>query len=109
MNEGVLSMFPFKTRVRQVIRDGEPWFASADVCTALGLGNLSEALRDLDEDEKDIIQFGAFDRYQVFSSVSEPGLYRLVFQSDTPEARQFQALICGKVLPSIREKGEYGL
>jgi prophage antirepressor-like protein len=91
------------------MRDGEPWFAAIDVCAALGLGSLSEALQDLDADEKGIIQFSAFDKSQVLSAVSEPGLYRLVFQSGTPEAVRFRALVFGNVLPSIVSKGEYAL
>lgn len=38
--------------VRTVIKDGEPWFVAADVCRALDVGNSSQAISRLDEDEK---------------------------------------------------------
>ena len=41
--------------VRTVVRNGEPWFVAADVCRALEIGNTSQALTRLQEDEKDII------------------------------------------------------
>lgn len=38
--------------VRVVMKDDEPWFVAADVCRALDVGNPSQALTRLDEDEK---------------------------------------------------------
>ena len=32
--------------------EDEIWFAAPDICSALGLSNVTEALRSLDEDEK---------------------------------------------------------
>ena len=39
--------------------------------------------------------------------VSEPGLYRLVFQSSKFEAKAFQRWVMHDVLPSIRKTGSY--
>ena len=41
--------------IRTVTIDGEPWFVAADVCRALEIGNPSQALSRLEEDEKGII------------------------------------------------------
>ena len=38
--------------MRVVERDGEPWFVAADVCKALEIGNHSQALVRLEDDEK---------------------------------------------------------
>ena len=38
--------------VRVVERDGEPWFVAADVCKALEIGNPSQVLVRLEDDEK---------------------------------------------------------
>ena len=38
--------------VRAVVKDGEPWFVAKDVCDALEIGNVSQAVSYLDEDEK---------------------------------------------------------
>ena len=38
--------------MRVVERDGEPWFVAADVCKALDVGNPSQAIARLEDDEK---------------------------------------------------------
>lgn len=38
--------------VRVTMIDNEPWFVAADVCKALDLGNPSQAISRLDDDEK---------------------------------------------------------
>ena len=42
-------------QVRVVMRDGDPWFVAADVCRALDVGNISQAVSRLEEDEIHII------------------------------------------------------
>jgi len=37
--------------VRTVLINGEPWFVAKDVCEVLCLGNVTEALRGLDDNE----------------------------------------------------------
>ena len=41
--------------VRSVLIDGNPWFAAADVCRALDIGNSRQAVSRLDDDEKGVI------------------------------------------------------
>ena len=42
--------------VRSVVDEhGEPWFVAADVCAALGVGNVSAAVARLDPDETTLI------------------------------------------------------
>ena len=38
--------------VRTVIREGQPWFVSVDVCNVLDLSNPTIAVSRLDEDER---------------------------------------------------------
>lgn len=40
-------------------------------------------------------------------TVYEAGLYRLIFKSRKPEAKQFQKWVFNEVLPSIRKHGTY--
>jgi prophage antirepressor-like protein len=40
-------------------------------------------------------------------TVTEPGLYELIFRSDKPAAQRFRVWIFEKVLPSIRRTGSY--
>lgn len=97
-------------QLRVIIREGEPWFVAADVCAALELGNVTNALKRLDEDELALISIKGFARgNDLVNLVSEPGLYSLILGSRKPEARQFKRWVTHDVLPSIRKTGSYSL
>jgi prophage antirepressor-like protein len=42
-------------QVRVINIDGDPWFNGRDICEVLDLGNPSQAVARLDEDERGII------------------------------------------------------
>lgn len=94
--------------VRTVMIDDAPWFVAKDVCAALGLDNVGEALKKLDEDEltSEILMSGGQRREMRF--VSESGLYTLIMRSNKPEAKRFRKWVTSEVLPSIRKTGQYG-
>lgn len=88
--------------------DGEPWFVAKDVCDALGLGNVGQALARLDEDEKSSITLNDGTPGNPNKSiVSESGLYALVLASRKPEAHAFKRWVTHEVLPAIRRDGGY--
>lgn len=95
--------------VRAVVKDGEPWFVAKDVCDALEIGNVSQAVSYLDEDEKsniitnDIAQNGG----RAPLIINESGLYSLILRSRKPEAKKFKKWVTAEVLPSIRKTGGY--
>lgn len=98
--------------VRTVLQNGEPWFVAADVCKALEIGNPSQALSNLDEDEKMTLtnnegHSGQRGGAQMMSIINEPGLYSLVLRSRKPEAKSFRRWITHEVIPSIRKHGLY--
>lgn len=94
--------------VRTVLRDGEPWFVAADVCRALELGQVTNAIRRLDADEKALISIKGISRgNDQVSVVNEPGLYTLVLGSRKPEAKAFKRWITHEVIPAIRKHGGY--
>ena len=94
--------------VRAVTLEGEPWFVAADVCRVLGLGNSSQAIAKLDDDEKSgVIISDPHGREQVTRFISESGLYALVLSSRKPEAKAFKRWITHEVIPSIRKTGGY--
>ena len=95
--------------VRTVLRDGEPWFVASDVCRALEVGNPTQALSRLDEDEKSItlISNEGIRGNPNMTIVSEPGLYTLVLGSRKPEAKAFKRWITHDVIPAIRKHGGY--
>ena len=91
----------------QMIKD-EPWFMAKDVCEILGLNNVSQALTQLDADEKHgIITNDVTGRNQEIRFVNESGMYALIFQSRKPQARAFRKWVTGEVLPSLRKYGYY--
>jgi prophage antirepressor-like protein len=100
-----LQTFSFAPGValRSITKDSEPWFVAADVCGAIGLQNTSDAIKALDEDERDRKILGN----QTVNIISEAGLYRLVMRSTKPAAKGFQKWVTATVLPTIRRSGLY--
>lgn len=111
MTGNSIQQFDFNSQQVRVLADkqGEPWFVAKDVCDILELGNVSQAVSKLDDDEKsnitnnDIAQNGG----KAPLIVSEAGLYSLVLKSRKPEAREFKRWVTHEVLPSIRKHGAY--
>lgn len=98
--------------VRTILKDNEPWFVAADVCRSLEIGNPSDAMRRLDEDEKMTIDSteghsGQRGGAQSYTIINEAGLYSLVLGSRKPEARAFKRWITHEVVPAIRRHGMY--
>ena len=94
--------------VRSINMNGEPWFVAADVCRVLEIGNPSQALARLDEDEKNTLILNEGNRGNPnVSIVNEPGLYTLVLGSRKPEAKAFKRWITHDVIPAIRQNGGY--
>lgn len=109
-----LVTYRFEDQSVRVLTDpaGEPWFVAADVCAALAIGNPSDAVRRLDDDEKMTLDTteghsGQRGGAQALNVVSEPGLYSLILKSRKPEARRFKRWVTHEVLPSIRKTGAY--
>lgn len=103
-----LQIFNYQAKeVRTVIKNGEPWFVAKDVCEVLELGNPSQALTRLDEDERNTIILNEGIGNPEKSIVSESGLYSLILGSRKPEAKQFKRWITHEVIPSIRKHGTY--
>lgn len=111
MNEIRIFNHPKFGDVRTMEIDGDPWFATIDVCKALEIKNPSQAITRLDADEKmttlisnEGVQSGTFQ----LSFISESGLYSLVLGSRKKEAKEFKRWVTSEVLPSIRKYGFYG-
>lgn len=87
--------------------DGGIWFVAQDVCEALSLTNTARALHRLDDDEKGITTVNTLRGPQSVSTVSEAGIYVLVFRSRKPEAKSFKRWVTHTVLPAVRRDGAY--
>ena len=95
--------------VRVVEKDGDPWFVAKDVCEALELDNVGQALSSLDDDEKNtIIINDGIPGNPNRAIVSESGIYSLILRSRKPEAKAFKRWLVHDVIPTIRKTGSYG-
>ena len=104
-----LQIFDFnKNRVRVIDRDAEPWFVARDLCSILGIINVSQAVQTLDDDEKDTISVTYSDnKPHKLLIISESGMYALVFQSKKPVAKKFSKWVRKVVLREIRKTGSF--
>jgi hypothetical protein len=95
-------------QVRVVICNGEPWFVAKDVCDILGLSDVSMSVQNLDDDEKLIQVMLVSGQNREVWTISESGLYAMIFKSRKPEAKTFRKWVTAEVLPAIRKTGHYG-
>lgn len=111
--------------VRGVYLDGQAWLYATDVCKCLEIKNARDAISKLEDNErmtltsskcqkKSALTVGNADSHsgkrggaRMYNLINEMGLYRLVFTSRKPQAREFQNWVFHEVLPSIRKYGEY--
>lgn len=109
MDTNQITRFDFHGATVRVFTDEQedPWFIAKDVCAVLEIGNPSQALTNLDDDEKGITTTDTLGGPQKTVTVSESGFYRLVLRSRKPVAKEFQRWVTHEVLPQIRRTGGY--
>lgn len=86
-----------------------PLFQAKAIIDYLGIGNVTDVMNRLDDDEKlsSIVSKSGQRREMKF--VNESGLYHLIFQSRKPEARKFRKWVTSELLPTLRKTGRYEL
>ena len=111
-----VSNYSFENKqIRTTIKNGEIWFIAKDICDAVNISNVTDALIKLDEDEKATI--GLTERRggtgaQRMSIISESGMYTLILRcrdavkKDTTPYK-FRKWVTSEVLPTIRKTGSY--
>lgn len=104
-----ISNFTFHNdyNVRVQLIDNEPYFCLSDVCSVLSVDRTSRLLRDLDEKGLADCHTLTNGGNQKIKFINEPNLYRIIFRSNKPEAKQFQDWVFNEVLPTIRKTGKY--
>ena len=102
-------VFSFESNQLSVSIDehGDPWFIASEVCAILGIRNPRDAMSRLDDDEKGVGKTDTLGGVQEVTTISEPGLYRLIGRSNKPTAKRFNRWVCHEVLPTIRKTGRY--
>lgn len=97
------------TPVRTLVnRDGDPLFVLADLCRVLDLSNPSKVATQVDADALTTSEvIDSMGRSQSAKTVTEAGMYQIVFMSRKQEAVSFRRWITHEVLPAIRKTGSY--
>lgn len=94
--------------VRIQVINNEPWFCLKDICDILDIKNPRDMLaKQLDRGGVEKIYTPTISAIQQITFINEPNLYRVIFRSNKPEARQFQDWVFNEVLPTIRKTGRY--
>lgn len=105
-----LTVFAFeKHQVRFVGTVERPEWVAQDICNVLEVGSAANVLRKFEADEKGMYDIHTLGGEQKMLTVTEPGLYRLIFKSRKAVAKRFQRWVFHEVLPSIRKTGTYVL
>lgn len=113
-----LSTFNFESNsIRTLAINNEPWFVAKDLCDTLGIKNPTQALENLDEDERSMFNIG---RSKVHGGggggevniVSESGMYTLILRCRDAVKKgsiphRFRKWVTAEVLPTIRKTGKY--
>ena len=94
-------------KLRSIIIEDQPWFASIDICGILGIKNARHVIHSrLEEDERRRLKLP---RQGETWFVNESGLYNLILRSDKPQARKFRKWVINEVLPTLRKTGTYSV
>ena len=99
--------FLFKNKELRVINLAKvDWFNAKDICRILNMTNPYRILKQFVLPKYySSIQENKSGRPSLY--VAEPGLYALMFQAKTENAKEFQMWVFEEVLPSIRKQGFY--
>ena len=95
------------TEIRMVGTPDRPEWVAADVCEVLGIDLPANVLRRFGLSEKGVCTLDISGQSREMLTVTEPGLYRLIFKSRKPQAEEFRHWVTHEVLPSIRQFGCY--
>lgn len=111
MNELMLNFEFGENPVRTITKSvDEIWFVGKDVAIALGHTNPERAIRKfVDDEDKGVTVLVTTGGQREVTIINEPGVYSLVFASQTENAKQFKRWVTHDVLPSIRKKGYFSL
>ena len=110
MDKSSIQVFDYEDFTVRTYTDenGEVWLVAKDVCDVLGLSNSREAVSVLDDDEKNTVRISdGIPGNPNMTVINEPGLYKLTFRSNKPNAKEFTRRVTHEILPSIRKTGSY--
>ncbi|TYA16835.1 BRO family protein [Aggregatibacter actinomycetemcomitans] len=107
-----LQIFNFNSNpVRVELFDNQPHFCLLDVCEIFEIQNSRRVQSQmLDPQGVRLAYILAKDEKKRRTAfINEPNLYRIIFRSEKPIAKNFQNWVFEEVLPQIRKTGQYQL
>lgn len=92
-------------QVRMAEIDGKPYFVGKDIAKSLGYKNTNDAiLRHC----KGVVKHDGFKINGIkIALITEGDMYRLITNSELPQAEKFEEWVFDEVLPQIRKTGSY--
>lgn len=107
----LIQQFDFQNHQVRVVFDenNKPMFVAKDVATVLGYTDLNKGISTHCVGTPILHPLQTNSGTQNMRVIYEPDLYRLIFGSKLPSARQFQDWVFNEVLPSIHSTGAYNL
>ncbi|AXU54387.1 TPA: Bro-N domain-containing protein [Clostridioides difficile] len=97
--------------IRTIEIDGKPYFVATDIAKVLGYSNTRDAVKKHCKwvAKCDIPHPQSNSKVLKVNVIPEGDMYRLISNSELPNAEKFERWVFDEVLPSIRETGEYKL
>lgn len=110
-NHTEVFQFESSTKVRTFLINGAPWFVGQDVCAALKIKNVSQAVDKLDGDERSMFNIG---RQGSVNIISWSGLFTIILRcrdAVTPGTipYRFRRWVTNEVLPALIQTGYYAM
>lgn len=96
--------------IRTLEKGGEPWLIARDVCDSLHLSNVTETLKNVDEEDKEKLSTNIINTEVGGRGtwiINESGLYSIILRSRKEEGKPFRRWVTSEVLPAIRKTGSY--
>jgi len=106
-NPGI-EVFKFESHeIRMHLQADQALFVANDVCAALEIASVANALRNLDPAAMLIVTVQTAAGPRKVNALTEGGLYELVMKSKTAAALKFKRWVCYDLLPILRKKGHF--
>ncbi|MDG6474649.1 P22AR C-terminal domain-containing protein [Glaesserella parasuis] len=112
MSNNQISIFNFKSNpVRVEIFEQQPHFCLLDVCSVFEIQNSRRVQSEMLDPQgvRQAYILAKDEKQRKTSFINEPNLYRIIFRSEKPIAKEFQNWVFEEVLPQIRKTGQYSV
>ncbi|WP_249963474.1 BRO family protein [Histophilus somni] len=107
-----IQIFNFNSNpVRIELFENQPHFCLLDVCDVFEIQNSRRVQSEMLDPQgvRQAYILAKDEKQRKTSFINEPNLYRIIFRSEKPIAKEFQNWVFEEVLPQLRKTGKYAL